>query len=151
MCDAAIVLEGEKGAISEAVSVISLGKPVLLAGIAWAKECPVLLRLFEVRDIADYEENILFEKARERLGKKTDKRPMRELIEQALDPGSIQIHDRSRLVFADGVQACPAIAEWLTQIQTVPRKGEFPPLGEQYDRTGDNYHAWLEQVPQPDL
>lgn len=86
LCDAAIVLEGEKGTISTAISVISLGKPVLLAGIAWAKECPVLLRLFEVPDIADYEENILFEKARERLDKKTDKGPMRDLIEQAIEP-----------------------------------------------------------------
>jgi predicted Rossmann-fold nucleotide-binding protein len=97
LCDAAIVLEGGIGTISEAVSAISLGKPVLLAGTVWAKKCPALHQLFEVRNLADNSEDILFKKARKRLGEKTDKCSMRDLIEQALKPGSIQLHEPTGL------------------------------------------------------
>ena len=74
---------------------------------------------------------------------------MRDLIEQALEPGSIQLHEHRRLVAADGMQACPDIASWLTEIQGLPQKGEFPPLDEPYNQAGDGYQQWLEGLLPP--
>ena len=150
LCDAAIVLEGEEGTISEAVSAISLGKPVLLVGTVWATRCPALHQLFDVRVLTGNPKDILVEEARKRLGEKTDKDPMRDLIEQALEPGSIPLHESSRLVSADGMQACPAIASWLTEIRGLQQKGAFPPLGEQYKQGRHKYQQWLESLLPPE-
>jgi hypothetical protein len=75
---------------------------------------------------------------------------MRQLIELAVQPSRIQLHERSRLIPATGPQVCQAIADWLTEIQELPRKGEFPRLGEEYDSAREDYHRWIAQIPPPD-
>lgn len=149
LADAAIVLDGGTGTISEAVSAISLGKPVLLVGTAWATRCPALHQLFKVKVLTGNLKDTLVDEARNKLGEKTEQGPMRDLIEQALGPGSIQLHECSRLVAADGMQACPDVASWLTEIQGLHQKGEFPPLDEPYSQAGDGYQPWLEGLLPP--
>jgi predicted Rossmann-fold nucleotide-binding protein len=149
LADAAIVLDGKTGTISEAVSAISLGKPVLLVGTAWATRCPALHQLFKVKVLTGNPKDILIKEARKKLGEKTEQGPMRDLIEQALKPRSIQLHERSRLVAADGMPACLDIASWLTEIQGLPQKGEFPPLDEPYSQAGVGYPQWLEGLLPP--
>jgi predicted Rossmann-fold nucleotide-binding protein len=149
LSDAAIVLEGAEGTISEAVSAISLGKPVLLVGTAWATRYPALHRVFQDRVLTGNPKDILVKESRKRLGGETDESPIRGRIEQALKPGSIQLDERSQLVSADGMQACSAIASWLTEIRVLPQKGEFPPVGEPYSQARNDYHQWLEGLLPP--
>lgn len=149
LSDAAIVLQGAEGTISEAVSAISLGKPVLVVGTYWATGCPALHRVFQDGVLTGNPKEILVEEARKRLGKKTDKNPMRGRIEEALKLGSIRLHERSQLISADGTQACLAIASWLAEIRGLPQKGEFPPLGEPYRQARVDYHQWLEGLLPP--
>jgi predicted Rossmann-fold nucleotide-binding protein len=144
LCDAAVVLMGGEGTISEAVSTICLGKPVLLAGAAWIERWPALDELFNRRALPPSLETELFTITRAKLRADTTNGPMNELINEALKPGRTRLHERSRLVAAGDVQACPAIADWLEEIRALPRKGEFPPLSKQYDQVRTDYRNWIE-------
>ena len=149
LCDAAVVLMGGEGTISEAVSTICLGKPVLLAGASWIERWPALDQLFKKRALAPSLETELFTITRAELRVDKPNGPMKKLIEEALQPGSSRLHERSRLVAVGDVQACPAIADWLAEIRGLPRKGEFPPLSKQYDRVRTDYRNWIETLVLP--
>jgi uncharacterized protein (TIGR00725 family) len=161
LCDAAIVLKGTEGTISEAVSTLCLGKPVLLAGITWqeggsAPNRPVtnvqnaLYQLFSTRNLAEDQKSSLVETALGRLREGNENGPMRHLITATVQSGKVQFPERGCFVqAASPEEACKTIASWLTELQALPRTGEFPSLGARYDQVKANYDEWLMQLSRP--
>jgi hypothetical protein len=161
LCDAAIVLKGAEGTISEAVSALCLGKPVLLAGSTWAEDCSAsnrlvanaqdaLYRLFNTRDLAEDQKSSLVGTTLVRLEEGNEDGPMKHLIASTFQSDKIQFREHSYLTPKTGLEeACQIIAGWLTELQELPRTGEFPHLGGKYDGVKEKYDEWLRQLSRP--
>jgi uncharacterized protein (TIGR00725 family) len=161
LCDAAIVLKGAEGTISEAVSALCLGKPVLLAGSTWTDDYSAsnrllinaqkaLYQLFNTRNLAEDQKSSLVETALGRLKEGNEEGVMRHLITSTIQPGKVQFRERSFLTPETGPEeACQAIAGWLTELRALPRTGEFPHLGGKYDGVKKKYDEWLRQLSRP--
>ncbi|WP_344475788.1 hypothetical protein [Nonomuraea monospora] len=145
LCDAAIVLKGAKGTISEGVSTLCLGKPVLLAGTNWTKECFPLYQLFKAHVLTENRKSDLVKTVLDRLGTGNESGPMRHLIAATVRPDNVLLSEHSRLVPAAGLEACEAIARWLVELETLPRTGEFPEL-KGYEQVKEKYDEWLKRL-----
>lgn len=72
----------------------------------------------------------------------------RNFLEASVADAAIVLDGETGTI-SDCMQACPDIASWLTEIQGLPQKGEFPPLDEPYNQAGDGYQQWLEGLLPP--
>jgi hypothetical protein len=161
LCDAAIVLKGAEGTISEAVSALCLGKPVLLAGSTRTEDCSAsnrllinaqnaLYQLFNARNLAEDQKSSLVEITLGRLKEGNEDGVMKHLITSTVQSGKVQFREHSFFAPETGPEeACQAIAGWLAELQALPRTGEFPHLGGKYDEVKENYDEWLRQLSRP--
>jgi uncharacterized protein (TIGR00725 family) len=161
LCDAAIVLKGAEGTISEAVSALCLGKPVLLAGSTWTEDCSAsnrlvinaqnaLYQLFNTGNLAEDQKSSLVEITLGRLKEGNEDGVMKHLITSTVQSDKVQFREHSCFAPKTGPEeAFQAIAGWLTELQALPRTGEFPHLGGKCDGVKENYDEWLRQLSRP--
>ncbi len=139
LCDAAVVLPGGSGAISEAVSTLCLGKPVLLGGTGRAWEdhrCRPLLDLF-VTGRADADDAArLVERSEGPLGSAG---PMAGEIRATLVPERLSELPRRCAVVSSN---SGSIASWAAD---VPRSGSYPSVAGHAD-SRSVYEAWLQSA-----
>jgi predicted Rossmann-fold nucleotide-binding protein len=167
LCDAAIVLGGAEGTISEAVSTLCLGKPVLLCGSTPAGDRPAtyqlseeqkalfnaqraLYQLFETQSLTGDQESDLLKVTLNRLKEKYENRTMWSRIQQNVRPGKVRFPERGRLVPATGPEAYQDIAGWLAELTNLSRTGDFPDdLGGKYGEAKAAYDKWLNSLLRP--
>lgn len=90
LCDAAIVLPGGSGTVSEALAALGLARPVLLVGQTWAgvEDADLLLRLVAAEPVADADLEGWCRSARDRV--RGDSPWLRRLGGQILRPESVR-------------------------------------------------------------
>ncbi len=136
LCDAAIVLPGGSGAISEAVSTLCLGKPVLLGGtgVHWEEHrCRPLLDLFVNRRADDDDARSLIERSRGPLGSMG---PLVGEMQATLVPENLALLPRRCAVLSNDPDS---IALWVAD---VARTGGYPGVaGHAAAKT--EYDNWL--------
>jgi predicted Rossmann-fold nucleotide-binding protein len=141
LCDAAIVLEGAEGTISEAVSALCLGKPVLLcrrtptedrsatyqvsdAQKALFNARKALYQLFETQRITEDQKSDLVKVTRDRLKEVKYENPtMQRLIQENVHPDNVRFPERSCLIPTNDPEACQDIASWLAELTNLSRTG----------------------------
>lgn len=152
LCDAAIVLPGEKGTVSEAVCSLCLGKPVLLVGATWKerrpsgdfpKGCPELYQLFTTRELTDDQKSTLIKAALDKL--KPDRGPMGDRIRESVVPEKLRVSEHCDFVRSTAPAGYGDIARWLAGLRSVPQTGRFPDLGadERQRQMKLGYESWL--------
>jgi uncharacterized protein (TIGR00725 family) len=156
LCDAAVVFAGKEGTISEAVSTLCLGKPVLLCANSRTEDCPAtnqlleiqeaLYQLFETQDLTEKQKCDLAKATIHRLEKGGDNGPLKGRITETVKPQRIQLPERSRLVPITDPEPCHTITGWLTEREIFPRTGEFPDLGGRYSQIKAEYDEWLNHL-----
>jgi predicted Rossmann-fold nucleotide-binding protein len=159
LCDAGVVLAGAEGTISEAVSTLCLGKPVLFCGSTHTEDRPAanplfniqkaLYQLFETQDLTERQKSDLVKVTVHRLRRGNENGVMKDRIAQTVKAEKIQLPERSCLVPATDPEPCQAIAGWLTELETLPLTGEFPDLGGKYSQMKVNYDEWLNGLSRP--
>ena len=167
LCDAAIVLGGAEGTISEAVSTLCLGKPVLLCGRTPVRhrsatyQLPeeqealfnarkALYELFESQSLTEDQESYLVMVALHRLKEEHENRAMRDRIEEDVRRGKVRFPEHGHLITASGPEACQDIAGWLAQLANLSRTGGFPgDLGGKYNAVKNAYNTWLSSLLRP--
>ncbi len=136
LCDAAVVLPGGAGAISEAVSVLSLRKPVLLGGTSqhWERQrCRALYDLFLTRRTDAPSATQLIRRSMGPLGSSG---PLWDRIAATLIPQNLLSLPESCSLASRSPQF---IAAWVGR---VPREGNYPDLAG-HDIVRKKYHNWL--------
>jgi uncharacterized protein (TIGR00725 family) len=152
LCDAAVVLPGEEGTVSEAVSSLCLGKPVLLVGATWKervrsggfpKGCPKLYQLFTTRELTDDQKSTLVKAALDKL--EPDCGPMGDRIRESVVPEKLRVSEHSDFVHTTAPAGYGDIARWLAGLRSVPQTGRFPDLGadERQRQMKPGYISWL--------
>jgi uncharacterized protein (TIGR00725 family) len=159
LCDAAVVLAGAEGTISEAVSTLCLGKPVLFCGSTDTEHRPAanplfnikkaLYQLFETQDLTERQKSDLVNTTVHRLGQGNENGVMKDRIAQTVKVEKIQLPERSCLVPTTDPEPCQTIAGWLTELETLLLTGEFPDLGGKYSQMKVNYDKWLNELSRP--
>ena len=140
LCDAAVVLKGGDGTVSEAVSVLCLGKPVLLVGDTWREDRPELYQMFTTRNLARKQKKALVESARKRMNRKGG--PISGLIQQRITPAKLRVSEYCRFQPTIDLEGRQAIDIWLTSLEQLPQTGEFPVLV-MCKQAKPNYDDWL--------
>ena len=119
MCDAAVVLEGGDGTISELVSTLCLGKPVLLVGESWRTAWPAVWALFHG---GDADRRALVEVTRRRLG--SGRGPLAHAVQDVVTEERLAVTPACR--HADLVDAVTTADDWLDSLVGVPSTGALP-------------------------
>ena len=164
LCDAAIVLEGAAGTISEAVSTLCLGKPVLLCWRTPTQDRSAtpqrseeqkaifnaqkaLHQLFETRRLREDQESDLVKVTRDRLKGEHENRMMKSLIKENVRLGRVRFPEHGRLISTTGPEACRDIAGWLAELASLSPTGDFPDdLGGNYGKVKEDYDNWLNSL-----
>jgi len=137
ICDAAIVLQGEAGTVSELVSALCLNKPVLLIGETWMNDWPNVYRLFEEGEM---DVSLKVEVITEAVAK----------LDQLVGP---MAHHVRKLVTADrlttttwcryagSAEGIIAVDQWLTAFSGAAGTGDFPEV-EGFEELEHAYAEW---------
>jgi len=159
LCDAAVVFAGKEGTISEAVSTLCLGRPVLLCANGWTEDRlathqlleiqRALYRLFETQELTEKQKGDLVQATIHRLERGNQNGPLKDRITATVKPERIQLSEHSGLVPVTDPEPCQTIADWLTDLDTFPRTGEFPDLGGKYAQIKMKYDEWLLHLSPP--
>ena len=142
LCDAAVVLKGGDGTVSEAVSALCLGKPVLLVGDTWKKDRPELYQLFSKRNLAWNQKEILVESARKRMNRNGG--PISDQIKQHVVPAELRVSEYCRFQSTIDLVGRQAIDSWLADLEAVPQTGEFPVMAV-CGQAKQDYDGWLNE------
>jgi uncharacterized protein (TIGR00725 family) len=138
LCDAAVVLEGGDGTVSELVASLCLGRPVLLVGETWRTGWPELVALFRDPSTADAGDTArLVQTARRRLDVRNG--PM------AADVRTTIVQDRLRTTpscrYVDLAHAPAVAGQWLESLAETPRAGALPRV-DHFDAVRAPYADW---------
>jgi hypothetical protein len=139
MCDAAIVLEGGDGTVSELVSTLCLGKPVLLVGETWRRGRPDVRGLF---DGADADRRSLVEVTRRRLDAATG--PMAQQVREVVVEERLVVTPACR--YAELAEGAATATAWLEAVVGAPRTGALPAIN-YFDDVRAPYDDWLTRRP----
>jgi hypothetical protein len=141
LCDAAVVFDGGLGTVSECVSALCLGRPVLLVGETWRDEehqhaYVDLPALFGNDPVRVGQRDDLAAGARAKLGDEVG--AMAHHVRTHVTADRLVASDLCRHVGMRGV--IPTLGGWLADV-TADRRGSFPGVGgfEDLERA---YHDW---------
>ena len=144
LCDASVVFEGGSGTASEAVSVLCLGKPVLLVE-AKSSENRSLHQLFKAKELPAGEASELVNSTRRKLG--LGGGPMKGLIEQSVVAANLRSPPaHSGFVSAISQEMHQDIQCWLESLRPLANTGGFPELEEQYGDMKRRYDGWVHEL-----
>lgn len=135
LSDASIVFEGGTGTASEAVSMLCLGKPVLLVE-GKSSKMSSLYQLFEEKKLPAQNAAELVDRTRRKLG--LDGGPMKDEIEQWVVATNLSsLPACSGFVPTTSPDRQQAIHTWLEGLQQLAHTGEFPNLEQYAEQYGD--------------
>jgi uncharacterized protein (TIGR00725 family) len=140
LCDASVVFEGGSGTLSEAVSMLCLGKPVLRVE-AKSSGSRSLHQLFKTKELPAKEASELVNTARRKLS--LDGGPMKDLIEQTVVSANLRsLPAHSGFVSTTSQEIHQAMQRWLESLRSLTNTGAFPEL-ERYADVKRCYDGYL--------